>query len=633
MRKITALILSLVFLLSAFCGHAAVLTKAEIYEASVSSLKSYLNDEPTEALGDLVLAFGKLGDYKFSAPFMMYASVLRSVESEDYSTIQSMLRMLRMNSAFTDYLASDPDFGPLDNLESYAAGRKAEAEGDTDAAVQAYEACASYYDSYSRLIRLYADTLESDYQEAMACFSLNTLEGYTLAAALFESLDEYKDSRAMAEASKMFLTVMEEAMKEAENAEVKSASAAEEEPETMPAAAEDTEMMYKAGDTVYFGSYYQEYGSNTKRAVEWRVLDIADGKLLLLSEYGLERRQFDSGSALWEESDICAWLNGDFMNRAFSEREKRAVKPAPEYEATSSEANAPGKDIFLLSLEEAVRYNLDGTTCKGTSRAMVNRTFEYDSWWFRDTDKSVRNNRNAFYSHAYYRSSSKNTQLLIRPAVWVDAGSFEKKGVYLSDQTGAAAFEAGDRVYFGAYDQDNNRLNGKEPVKWRVMDVQNGRMLVISEYTLDHYAYHKKDEAVTWEKSELRFWLNDYFYRTTFSAEEKSRIMETTVVNAYNNTTGIYAGNDTQDRIFVFSIDEANRYFADNEDRRASHMNQSGESWVLRSPGSATNTVAFVSKDGKVNADGLSTTYKDENYRIVGNEFNLRPALWIRIGP
>jgi len=641
-RKITALILSLLFLLSAFCGHAAVLTKAEIYEASVSSLKSYLNDEPTEAMGDLVLAFGKLGDYKFSAPFMLYASVLRSVENEDYSTVQAMFKMLRMNTSFTEHLASDPDFGPLEDLENYAAGRKAEAEGDPESAMLFYEACTAYYDSYSRLTALYSGTLENSYKEALSLFNMNTFEGYVLAAALFESLAEndYKDSAAMAEASKMFVTIMEEAMKEAERKEAEPVPATEEEPEIAPPAEEETEMIYKVGDTVYWGSYlcysYHEL-------IEWRILDIADGRMLLLSEKGLTLKEYDDGSDVWENSTLRAWLNNDssYPTIYLTEREKSTIVSAPlkTKESTSSEADAyiPGNEFFLLSLEEATRYKVENTFCYliYNTSSTINKTYP---WWLRDTDD--KRNSDALTSKSNNRSVQKtySSGYAVRPAVWVDAKSFSKEVIYFEDYIASDSHREGDRIYFGSYELDGNNMNGKEAIKWRVLEVAEDRMLVISEDVLDSRVYHSKAESVTWETSELRFWLNDFFFRTAFASKEKNRILESDVINSFNPTTGIRGGNDTQDRIFLLSIDEAQRYFADDSDRNAKGpVRRTADIWALRTPGDAMDKVATVDRSGKISANGWTITSRSQGsdyvYRTVARSFGIRPALWIRLDP
>ena len=62
----------------------------------------------------------------------------------------------------------------------------------------------------------------------------------------------------------------------------------------------------------------------------------------------------------------------------------------------------------------------------------------------------------------------------------------------------------------------------------------------------------------------MRQYLNGSFYDKNFTAEEKEWILETTVKNE-NPTTDFKtdSGNDTVDRLFLLSVQEAEQYFAD----------------------------------------------------------------------
>ena len=40
----------------------------------------------------------------------------------------------------------------------------------------------------------------------------------------------------------------------------------------------------------------------------------------------------------------------------------------------------------------------------------------------------------------------------------------------------------GDIITFGHYEQDNNLDNGAEPIEWIVLDVQDGKALLLSKY-------------------------------------------------------------------------------------------------------------------------------------------------------
>ena len=73
---------------------------------------------------------------------------------------------------------------------------------------------------------------------------------------------------------------------------------------------------------VLLGRYRQEFA---EEPILWRVLAVRSGKALLLSEYILDTRPFDTNSNKWIGSDIQSWLNSTFYHNAFSDMEKQAI--------------------------------------------------------------------------------------------------------------------------------------------------------------------------------------------------------------------------------------------------------------------------------------------------------------------
>ena len=193
--------------------------------------------------------------------------------------------------------------------------------------------------------------------------------------------------------------------------------------------------------------------------------------------------------------------------------------------------------------------------------------------------------------------------------------------------------KAGDYVFFGEYEQDNNTANGKEDIEWLVLELKDGKALVISKYALDCQQYNTEFTDVTWEICTLRKWLNNDFLGSAFSAEEKAMI-PTVTVSADKNPDPDYStnpGNATQDQVFLLSITEANKYFSSDSARQCEPTdfavaNGAWESdsgicwWWLRSPGDTQNDAAIVGSDGDVDEYGNSVYF---DYNAV------RPALWI----
>ena len=193
----------------------------------------------------------------------------------------------------------------------------------------------------------------------------------------------------------------------------------------------------------------------------------------------------------------------------------------------------------------------------------------------------------------------------------------------------------GDIITLGQYEQDGNLNNGAEAIEWQVLAVEEGRALVISKYGLDAKPYNEKRTSVTWETCTLRTWLNGEFYNSAFSEEEKVQIQEVRVKNPKNPTYRTKGGDNTTDRIFLLSIEEAIRYFADNEGRKCqpttyaknngAYLSESAGGmtwWWLRSPGADGNYAAVITTDLDVYTPGRNVNY------TAGS---VRPAFWLNL--
>ena len=194
--------------------------------------------------------------------------------------------------------------------------------------------------------------------------------------------------------------------------------------------------------------------------------------------------------------------------------------------------------------------------------------------------------------------------------------------------------KVGNYIKFGAYEQDNNTSNGKEDVEWLVLEVKDGKALVISKYALDCQPYNTSHTDVTWETCTLRKWLNNDFINAAFSADEKAMIPAVTVSADKNPDYSTNPGNATHDQVFLLSIPEANKYFSSDSARQCeptdyavsggAYVNSSNGNcwWWLRSPGCSQTYAARVYMVGGVGEDGEGVGY---------GSAAVRPALWIEI--
>ena len=194
---------------------------------------------------------------------------------------------------------------------------------------------------------------------------------------------------------------------------------------------------------------------------------------------------------------------------------------------------------------------------------------------------------------------------------------------------GASAIEVGDIVAFGRYEQDGDVANGPEPIEWIVLDVSDGNALLVSKYALDVKSYHNTIQYVTWQECSLRAWLNKDFCDAAFTGTEQADIVKTTLDNPANSHFKTVGGSPTEDRVFLLSLEEAERYFHSEADRAASRtayaaaLGDSKGRWWLRSPGSFRSYGACVREDGVI-------LYGGEIGPSAG--IAVRPALWLKMG-
>ena len=398
----------------------------------------------------------------------------------------------------------------------------------------------------------------------------------------------------------------------------------------------------EAVDYMTFGRYPQT-AEGEVQPVEWRVLARENNKALVISRYVLDARRFDPESNDWSESEIRRWLNGEFYNSTFSDEEKVRIISFNQ------------DNVFLLSREEAEKYFAYEVArrCKPTDYAKAKGALEIDdfsySWWLRSP-----NNSNGVYSveddgdicincgDVYDDDGS------VRPALWINLDGSEKSGLQnelnrlrgelkefkigtsfseIRKSSGSDPFKnvnVGDYMKFGRYPQT---AEGEvQPVEWQVLARENNKALVISRYVLD--ARRFDPESNDWSESEIRRWLNGEFYNSTFSGEEKVRI-----ISFFSGEENAHIISFNEDNVFLLSREEAEKYFADDDVRKckptsyakakgALEIDDFSYSWWLRSPiPDLSDCVYNVCDDGDV--DHLDFVSDDSG--------SVRPALWINL--
>ncbi|MBR5659778.1 MAG: hypothetical protein IKX10_10330 [Lachnospiraceae bacterium] len=181
----------------------------------------------------------------------------------------------------------------------------------------------------------------------------------------------------------------------------------------------------------------------------------------------------------------------------------------------------------------------------------------------------------------------------------------------------------GDTICFGHYDDVN---------EWIVLDKTDDELLLLSKYAICHKAYNEVLKDVTWSTCSLRNWLNTEYLVQAFSAEEQELIADTNVRNDDDSWAGAPGGEDTVDKVFVLSIEEAQKYFEDNDSRITTFPDGEEASWWLRTPGHKNTIAADITIYGHIVLPGGHVIY-DVGSKVDDANHGVRPALWIKLKP
>ena len=204
------------------------------------------------------------------------------------------------------------------NALYYQTAEEALASGNSARAVELFTQLGGYSDSAERLT-------EAKYSLAVECLSDGKPQE---AADIFAVLGDYRDSA--------------EQLKEAKS-RIKS--------------------LFLIGTVVEFGRWEQDGDLSSTEPIKWVVVSNDGDKAVLFSEYIIDQRAYDGAN--WAESGLRSWLNGTFLNSAFTEAERSRLCAVMKEYWNYDELKKQGEVSDLVTIpdyRDGLRKNYD-TIC------------------------------------------------------------------------------------------------------------------------------------------------------------------------------------------------------------------------------------------------------------------------------
>lgn len=403
------------------------------------------------------------------------------------------------------------------------------------------------------------------------------------------------------------------------------------------------------GDIVTFGDYEQDNdASNGPEPLEWIVLDVDDETALLLSRYGLDTHILAYGSHELDElfySGLFNWLNEDFASAAFDKGKLNAIESKPQYRATQwfTVLSKPQIETYF---PEAKDRQTKATAHAAAHGAKLSEN-GYCGWW------TCSHGKESGILETYVRgdgtfgeADDHNETIAVRPCFYLNLSCVDRLDDVqrpLAPEPQAEgeyppAFEIGNVITFGRYEQDNKTSNGMEPIEWRVLAREGNKALLLAQKGLDTQPYHETESVVTWETCTLRAWLNREFYETAFEGAERDAVVLSRI---HSN-----AGNDTDDYVFILSADEATTYLGGGKANRIGGTayarkrgvyddgNENAYWWTRTRDEHETGVLVFAVRAFEATGahgtpDTWSWFYRYADYKANADQIAIRPAIWV----
>ena len=169
-------------------------------------------------------------------------------------------------------------------------------------------------------------------------------------------------------------------------------------------------------------------------------------------------------------------------------------------------------------------------------------------------------------------------------ALWLLSGCGE------SAQTAAKKLKVGGIFEFGTFPNDD------EPMAWIVLNVEDGKALLLSEYLIEERRFNETlVRGMRWPDSDLRATLNEDYAEEIFNEEERKHLA------LYQTDT------ETEDHVFLLNESEFYKYVQTKDCIGTMKGDDTAHNWWLRSASGIVYQMHVVGENGAVNNSGYIT--------------------------
>ena len=282
---------------------------------------------------------------------------------------------------------------------------------------------------------------------------------------------------------------------------------------------------------VYFGHVGSSIPQYAGLPLVWRVMNVNDGKALLLCWYCFEKMAFTTANNTedWKNSTIRQWLLNDFLNSSFSADEVNDIIPI---EVNNGNDEILSDNVTLLSNEEIEQYiDADSYACIDITNPFKEEDI---CWWSRSIIKKrqgkffISENKEAVHFSCNSVSgllSESVSEEHVRPVICIDINS---NNYSVARSLFDNYLLPGGAVQFGNYTQGEH--GERAPIQWMVYKVEAGKAVLVSKYILAWRAFSSaaipNNDTHPWINSDLCEWLNTTFINDAFTEKEQRFICE-----------------------------------------------------------------------------------------------------------